>query len=253
MKNTAKITAIIPTLNEEVFIREAIKSVDFADEIIVIDSFSSDATVEIARSLNVTVLQRKFDDFSSQKNFAISQASHTWIYVLDADERVSNDLREEIIARAENPLDCVGFYVYRNFYLAGKQLKYGGVRSDKVIRLFRKDYCKYNGQLVHERIVANGNVGFLKNRIAHYSYRSYNHHIHKLNRYAALQAKSLFDEGSSVNLYHILIKPPVRFIIHFFIKFGFLDGYRGVIIAALKSYGVLARYIKLWLLKKNLN
>jgi len=141
-----KITAIIPTLNEEINIEQAIKSVDFADEIIVIDSYSTDDTVLLANKHNVKVIMREFDDYSSQKNYAIEKAKHNWIYVLDADERVTPLLKKEIKEVVKNPNDFVGFYVYRTFYFAGKKLKYSGYQHDKVIRLFRKDTCRYNGK-----------------------------------------------------------------------------------------------------------
>ncbi len=246
-----KITAIIPTLNEAINIVDAIKSVNFADEIIVIDSYSTDKTLLLAKKHDVIILQRKFDDFSSQKNFAISKAKYNWIYVLDADERITPALRKEILETIKKPDDFVGFYIYRNFYFVGRKLKYSGWQHDKAIRLFRKDKCKYNGKLVHENIDADGKVGFLKNKLEHYSYRNYNHYIEKLNNYASLQAKMLFREGKKVTLFHILVKPPLRFLIQYFIKLGILDGFRGFMVSVMLSYGVLARYIKLWLLKQN--
>jgi len=246
-----KITAIIPTLNEEVNIEQAIKSVDFADEIMVIDSYSTDATVTLAKKHNVNVIQRVFDDYSTQKNYAIEKAKYDWIYVLDADERVTPRLKKEILEIVKNPNGFVGFHVYRTFYFAGKKLKYSGYQHDKVIRLFRKDKCKYNGKKVHERIKADGEVGFLKNKLEHYTYRNYNHFIEKLNRYAGIKAQILYDNNRQVNAFHLLIKPPVRFIIHYFIKRGFLDGFTGFIVSVVMAYGVLTRYIKLWLLKHN--
>ena len=117
LSKSNKITAIIPTLNEEVYLEAAIDSVSFANEIMVIDSFSADRTVEIANIKNVRVLQRKFDNFSSQKNYAIQQASNNWIYVLDADERVTSELRKEILETVQDPNNYVGFYVYRTFFL----------------------------------------------------------------------------------------------------------------------------------------
>ena len=246
-----KITAIIPTLNEEINIEQAIKSVDFADEIIVIDSYSSDNTVSLAKKHNVNLIMREFDDYSSQKNYAIEKAKHNWIYVLDADERVTPKLKKEIIEAAKNPNDFVGFYVFRTFYFAGKKLKYSGYQHDKVIRLFRKDKCQYNGKKVHERIKADGEVGFLNNKLEHYTYRNYNHFIEKLNRYAGIKAEILYKEGVSVNAFHLLIKPPVRFIIHYFIKGGIFDGFPGFMVSVIMAYGVLSRYIKLWLLNHN--
>jgi len=247
-----KITAIIPTLNEEVHIIDAIKSVDFADEIIVIDSFSTDRTVELAKAENVKLLQQRFVDFSSQKNYAIEQATHNWIYVLDADERVSPQLRKEILDQVESANEFVGYYVYRTFYFIGRKLNYSGWQRDKVIRLFRKDKCQYNGKLVHESIIAEGDIGFFKNKLEHYSYRSYDHYINKVNHYSSLKAQSLFKKGKRVTPFHIIIKPPARFIIHYFIRLGFLDGFPGFIISVVQSYGVLTRYTKLWLLKNGL-
>jgi glycosyltransferase involved in cell wall biosynthesis len=246
-----KITAIIPTLNEEIHIRDAIKSVDFADEIIVIDSYSSDKTLEIAEKMNVKIIKRKFDDFSSQKNHAIKQASHSWIYILDADERVTPEVRVEILKAVKKPDDFVGFYVRRTFYFAGEKINYCGWQRDKVIRLFLKDKCFYRG-IVHETIFSKGNFGFLENKIEHYGYRNYNHFISKINHYSSLKAKELHDNGKKVNVYYLLIKPLARFFIHYVIRLGFLDGLAGLILAKILAYSVFTRYVKLWLLNKRI-
>jgi glycosyltransferase involved in cell wall biosynthesis len=246
-----KISAIIPTLNEEIHIAEAIKSVSFADEIIVIDSFSEDKTIEIAEKLNVKIIKRKFDDFSSQKNFAINQASHDWIYILDADERVTKEVKKEIVSAVKDPKGFVGFYFRRTFYFSGKKVNYSGFQRDKVIRLFLKEHCKYSG-LVHEKIISNGKIGFFKNKIDHFSYRNYDHYISKLNHYATIRAKELHDNGEKVNIYHVMVKPGARFFIHYFIRLGFLDGFTGFLVAKTQAYGVLTRYIKLWLLNSDM-
>lgn len=246
-----KITAIIPTYNEEIHIAAAIKSVDFADEIIVIDSYSTDRTVEIAKTYEVKIIQRVFDDFSTQKNFAIEKATHKWIYILDADERVTPSVKKEILQAVENPRDCVGFYVKRTFYFSGRKVKYSGFQRDKVIRLFLKEFCKYNGNPVHERIIANGKLGYFKFKIDHFSYRNYDHYISKMNHYAALRAKQLYTEGKKPTIYHFILKPVVRFFIHYIIRLGFLDGFTGFLIANTQAYGVLTRYIKLWLFINN--
>jgi glycosyltransferase involved in cell wall biosynthesis len=245
-----KITAIIPTLNEEIHIENAIKSVSFADEIIIIDSYSADNTVSLAEKYNVKIIMRKFDDFSTQKNFAIDKATHPWIYILDADERVTPEVEIEILDAVKNPKDCVGFYVRRSFFFAGKNINYGGCQRDKVVRLFLKEFCKYNGSPVHEIIKANGKLGFFKHKIEHYSYKSYDHYISKMNHYGALRGKQYFEKGKKVNLFHVLIKPPARFVIHYFIRLGFLDGFAGYIFAKTQAYGVYTRYVKLWLLNK---
>jgi glycosyltransferase involved in cell wall biosynthesis len=246
-----KISAIIPTLNEEIYIADAIKSVCFADEIIVIDSYSTDRTIEIAEKLNVKIIKRKFDDFSSQKNFAIAQASHDWIYVLDADERVTPEVQKEILEAVKDPKDFVGFYVRRTFYFANQKINYCGWQRDKVMRLFLKEHCKYTG-LVHETIISEGEFGFLKNKIDHFGYRNYNHFISKIHQYGELKAIQLHKQGKRVNLFHVLIKPPARFFIHYILRKGFLDGFAGLILAKTQAYAVLTRYLKLWLLNKGI-
>lgn len=247
-----KITAIIPTYNEEDFIEDAIKSVSFADEIIVIDSYSTDNTVVLAKKHNIRLIQRVFDDFSTQKNFAIDQASNDWIYILDADERVTPSLREEILKAVKSPKEFVGFYVYRTFYFIGRKMKYSGWQRDKVVRLFLKKHCRYNGKLVHETIITEGKLGYFETKLEHYSYRGFDHYINKLNQYAWLQAQQLQRNGIKVGVFHILIKPLTRFFIHYFIRLGFLDGFPGFVISVTQSYAVLTRYIKLWLLNHKL-
>lgn len=251
MIESTKITAIIPTLNEEFNIKDAIKSVSFADEIIVIDSFSDDNTIEIAKKYKARIIQRQFDNFSSQKNYAINLAKHNWVYILDADERVNEELKNEILAAVQNSTNFVGFYIYRAFYFFDRKIKYGGWQRDKVIRLFKKGKCKYDGKLVHELIEFNGEIGFLKNKIEHYSYQNYDYYSSKLDQYTSLQAEELFKKKRKVNAYHVTIKPLFRFFSHYILRFGFLDGFPGFVLANQQAYGVFTRYIKLWLLYKN--
>lgn len=247
-----KLTAIIPTYNEEGNIREAIRSVSFADEIIVIDSFSTDDTVNIIKEFsNIVLLQRKFDDFSSQKNYAIDAAKNNWIYILDADERISDALEEEISTVLNTSHDKVGFYARRTFYFSNKKINYAGYQRDKVIRLFNKEFCRYNGNLVHEVIEAKGKLGFFKNKIDHYSYKNLKHFTQKLNHYASLQALELYQKNKKVTFFHTRIKPVIRFCIHYFVRLGFLDGKQGVIIAYLHGYGVFKRYQELKTLQNN--
>lgn len=247
-----KITAIIPTLNEEANIEEAIKSVKFADEIIVIDSFSTDRTVELAKKHGVKAVQREFDDFSSQKNYAINLAKNDWIYILDADERITTALENELLKTVENPKGYVGFYVRRTFFFMGKRIKFSGHRRDRVVRLFLKNNCRYNGNLVHEVIKAEGKLGILKNRIDHFSYRNFDHYIVKLNRYAWLQAKQYNEKTGVLTPFHFVIKPMWRFFKHYIIQGGFRDGIPGMVISYLHSYAVFMRYVKIWLLRRNL-
>jgi glycosyltransferase involved in cell wall biosynthesis len=244
------ITAIIPTLNEESFIEEAIASVSFADEIIVIDSFSTDKTIELAKRHQVRIIQRKFDDFSSQKNYAIDHATHNWIFVLDADERVSQALQSEILAAVDHPGDCVGFYTFRTFYFKEDRIRYGGWQTDKVIRLFKKDSCRYDGKLVHEKIQYDGKIGFLKSRIDHFSFRDMEQYKGKLDLYALLQARELMQVYKEIPLGHRWVKSGFRFLVLYFIRFGFLDGKHGYTLARLHARAVRQRYIQFDSLKK---
>jgi GT2 family glycosyltransferase len=247
-----KITAIIPTFNEEIHIEEAILSISFADEIIVIDSFSTDATVTLAKKHNVKIVQRVFDDFSSQKNFAISKASNDWVLLLDADERIEKPLKEEIIKTINANSTYSAFYIYRNFFFKEKRLRYSGWQRDKVIRLFRKEDCRYKGK-VHEEIYTEGEIGFLSEKINHYSYKEYNVYKDKLKSYAKLQAQELLEKGKFVTPYHLFIKPLARFFIQFFIQGGFLDGYQGFVISWTQAFGVWRRYIEVLKFKYRIN
>ncbi len=244
-----KITAIIPTLNEQERIKNSLKSAEFADEVIVIDSFSNDDTVKIVNQSNAILVQRKFDDYSSQKNYAIDKASNDWIIWIDADEVLTKELQEEIKTAIGKAGDFVGFYVYRTFFFKGQRMRYTGTQNDKLIRVFNRKHCKYVGK-VHEKIKTQGKVGFLKNKILHYSYIGFDRYIEKLNQHSALKAEELFEKGMTITPFHIIIKPMARFIKHYFIKLGILDGFYGFVISFALSYGVLVRYIKLWNLKQ---
>ncbi len=239
-----KITAIIPTLNEEKNIEGAINSLSFADEIIIIDSFSADQTLAICEKFNVKLIQRRFDDFSSQKNYAIEQASHDWIFILDADERISQTLSDEIKELMIGPQSHVAFNIYRTFFYEGQKVKYGGWQTDKVIRLFRKDKCRYDGKLVHEEIICEGLIGSLVNKMDHYSFRNHNQYKSKLEFYAELQAQELLKSRKKVYPLRNLLKPGFRFMVLYIIRFGFLDGAKGFNLARMHAYAVEQRYVK---------
>ena len=243
-----KLTAIIPTFLEADFIEEAIRSVDFADEVIVIDSYSDDGTPDLAKNMGAKVIQRRFDDFSSQKNYALDQASHDWILFIDADERIGEDLQDEIKTVLMDPGNTVAYFMYRNFFFTKKAIRYGGWQSDKVIRLFDRSCCRYDGSLVHEKPLFNGQPGFFKNKLDHYSYRSFDHYASKLNLYASLQAQEMFSKGRKTNFISLFVKPGFRFFVHYFLRLGFLDGIPGFILAAQNGHAVWSRAAKLWML-----
>ncbi len=251
-----KVSAIIPSFNEERNIAQAIESVLWADEIIVVDSFSTDTTVDIVtRYENVTLIQHEYENSAAQKNWIIPQAKHDWIFLLDADERVTPQLEKEVksILNKEN-IKEVGFWIYRSNDFMGKRLNYSGWQGDKVVRLFKKS-CRYENKRVHAEIITdNGTFGALENKLLHNTYHGFDHYIAKLNRYAWWQANDLFKQNKhQITPYHLLVKPIARFLKHFVVQQGFRDGFPGFVISALKAYAVATRYVKLWLLKRDLN
>jgi len=245
-----KLSAIIPTYNEEVNIEAAIQAVSFADEVIIIDSFSSDKTLEIAKKHGARILQRSFDNFSDQKNYAIEQASHKWVLLLDADERIGDDLKIEIQEVLSNGPQASAYWVYRRNFLLGREIKYSGWQNDKVIRLIERDYCKYNGKLVHEEIVTDKKTAYLKTKLDHYTYKDFDSFINKKNKVAQLQAEMLAAKNKKVTPYLLFAKPGYRFVNHYLFRRGFLDGFPGFFISSFYAYTIFTRYIKLWLINK---
>ena len=237
-----KLTAIIPTGNEEHNIIDAIKSVDFADEIMIVDSFSKDNTVKLATPLVHTILQREYENSASQKNWAIPQAKHKWILLLDADERVTAELKKEVIKIIKSNTKISGFWIKRQNYFMGKKVRFSGWRGDKVIRLFKRDECKYENKHVHAEIVSNGKIGVLKKKIIHNTFINKEIYLKKLERYAKWQAKDYDDKVKQVNIYHSNIKPLFRFFKHYILQLGILDGYVGFIISLYQAKAVRMRY-----------
>lgn len=247
-----KITAIIPTFNEEANIAAAIESVKFADEILVVDSFSTDKTLEIAKKYDVRLLQHEYINSAAQKNWAIPQATYEWIVLLDADEVITPELKSEIQANlAQSPKEA-GFWIYRSNDFMGRRIKYSGWQGDKVVRLFRKSMCRYEDKKVHAEIMTEGTIGYLKNKIHHNTYKGFDHYISKLNRYAWWQAKDYNKKTGILTPYHFVIKPWARVIKHYVIGRGFLDGLPGFTISMLQGYAVFMRYLKVWLLRNKI-
>lgn len=247
-----KITAIIPTGNEIHNIEGVIQSVKFADEILVVDSHSTDGTYEKAKELATKVIRHKYGYPAAQKNWIIPQAKHEWIILIDADERITPELKDEILVILKNPpKDKVAYWIGRNNHFMGERVKYSGWRNDKVIRLFKRDFCKYEDKHVHEEIIANGKVGKLKNKLYHNTYTSFDNYVEKMNRYAWWQAKDYDKNTGKLTPYHFVIKPLWGFFKHYFVQSGFRDGVVGLTIGFMQSYVVFMRYVKLWLLRNN--
>ena len=248
-----KITALAITFNEEENVKQYVESLSFVDEIIFVDSQSTDKTVEIAEKMGVKVIQRTFDDFSNQRNFAISQAKNDWIVFFDLDEIMTENLENEIKQIITSPTDKVAFFVKRNFFFLGKQMKFGGWQNDKAIRLFNKKHCEYNGNLVHEEVKADGKIGVLKSKLNHYSYKNFDNYNDKLNLYSKLQAENLYNKKAKPSIYHFIFRPSYRFLWQYLFRFGIIDGKVGFILAYVHSFSVFKRYLQLWMMYRKID
>lgn len=221
-----RISLVIITYNEEKHIAECIKSAkDLVSEIIVVDSFSKDKTVEIARALGASVIQKKFNGYSDQKNYAMSLATGDWIISLDADERLSTELKTEIRERLDKE-ECVAYYVPRKNYYLGKPLKCWS--PDKIVRIVKKGSGKWHG-LVHEKMVIKGRIGTMSNPIIHYPFDNLLDQYQKNLKYAELIAQEKYQSGRKFNIFNLILRPYLNFIKHFILKGCILEGIRGLI------------------------
>jgi glycosyltransferase involved in cell wall biosynthesis len=247
-----KLTAIVPTGNEEHNIEAVLESVNFADEIMVVDSFSTDKTVELARKHTNFIIQRDYEYSASQKNWAIPQATHEWILLVDADERITPALKKEIQDILKNGSNKAGYWIFRDNLFMGRQLKNSGIKGDKCIRLFRKSMCQYEDKHVHAEIITDGEVGALEHKMLHDTYINIDRFYTKMNRYAQWQAEDYAKRTKRVTCFHLCFKPAFRFFKHYIIGGGFRDGFEGYVYAITQKHAVKMRYIKLQMILKSL-
>lgn len=248
MKTTNhKITVLVITYNEIGYIERCLDSVSFADEIVVIDSYSTDGTYEyLLNHPKAKVIQHPFENFTLQKTYALSQASNNWILFLDADEVVPDGLQNEIKATVleENP--HAAYWFYRNFMFQKEHLKYSGWQTDKNYRLFQKDKAKFSDKkIVHETLEVDGTSGVLYEKLIHYCYKDYDDYKSKMLRYGRLKAKEDFYKEKSFNYLFFILKPAWKFFNHYILRLGIFDGEKGLIICYLNALGVLERYREL--------
>ena len=241
-----KISAVVITFNEEANIEAALESVaGIASEIIVVDSHSTDRTVKLARKYTDRIFERKWTSYADQKNFADAQASHPWILSLDADERLSLKLRDELLALLTEDPDWAGFSIPRQVFYLGRWIKHSGWYPDRRIRLFRKDRAHWQGEYVHEKLVIAGPPGSLAGPIHHFTYRNISEHLARIDRFSSLGAQKLYAAKKKCRWHHLLILPSARFVKSYLLKLGFLDGFAGLVISVLNGYAIFARYAKL--------
>jgi glycosyltransferase involved in cell wall biosynthesis len=243
----SKISGLVITLNEEKNIEAVINNLDFVDELIVVDSFSTDQTVAIIKKYpKVTLVQNTFENYTAQRNLALDLAKYPWILFLDADERITPKLKAEILETVKNPTASEAYFFVRKFMFQDKELHFSGWQTDKNIRLFKKDKARYIvGRLVHEQLKVEGKTTVLKHKLIHYSYLDYETYKSKMVNYGKLKAKELFAKNVSPTLFHYLVKPTYKFFHSYIIRLGILDGKKGIIICYLNALSVAVRYPEL--------
>lgn len=241
------ISVIIPVLNEAAYLERALYSVQFADEILVIDSFSKDETVSIAKAKGCQVIQRKFDNFSNQKNHALSFVKGDWVLFLDADERIPYPLQLEILEAIQSTT-YVGYKLQFPHFFMNRFLFQ---QRSSVLRLVKRQNCRFEGS-VHEKLIVEGPIAKLKTPVLHFTYKGLEHYLDKKDKYAWFQAKQLHEKGKKATYFHLIFKPLYRFVHSFLLRGGFKDGLPAFAIAAANAYGVFSRYAKLMLLQQKL-
>ncbi|HKW13242.1 MAG TPA: glycosyltransferase family 2 protein [Candidatus Krumholzibacteria bacterium] len=246
--NLRDISVIVTTRNEAANLPRCLESVRGFGEIIVVDSFSGDDTVQVARRSRATVFQRAYRSPSDQKNWAAARASHDWVLVLDADEWLTDALRAEIEALA--PGDAAGFWIYRRSEYLGRPIRGCGWQRDKVLRLYDRRRGHYPEARVHEEVELRGRAARLRSRLGHRPYRDIAHHIEKIDDYTARGARQAIERGLRAPWLHLLLHPPFRFVRMYILQLGIADGYPGLVLCLLSSAGVFLKYARAWELKR---
>jgi glycosyltransferase involved in cell wall biosynthesis len=242
------ISVCIIAYNEEDKIERCLKSIPWADEIIVVDSGSTDKTVEICKRYTPKIEYRAWSGYVDQKNYIISLAKNDWVLSLDADEEVSPELSTKIQAlRQQDGIPAQGYKIPRSTFYLGKWIKHSGWYPNYQLRLFNKRSAKWVGKELHEHIEVNGEIGFLQSPLYHYTYRDIAEHVETVDRFAALWAKEQQQLGrKSPAPILLLIRPIIKFLECYVWKRGFLDGYQGLVIAGISSFYIFLRYTKLY-------
>ncbi len=242
----AAVTALIPTFNEQETLPDCLESVRFCDEILVVDSFSTDGTLRIARAARARVLEHEYVNSATQKNWAIPQAMHPWVLVVDADERVTPELRQEIEAVLAGEPGKAAFSIPRVNYFLGREVRHGGWEADRVTRLFQRDRCRYEDRQVHAEVRADGPMGALQSPLLHFTFRSWEQYWPKIQKYSDWGAMQAFKDGQRAGRASILLRPLGRFLKMYVLRLGFLDGTHGAVLSLLAAFSVYLKYAKLW-------
>ncbi len=242
-----KISAVIITYNEEKDILQCLESLNWADEIIVVDSGSTDNTVDICRKYNAKIYTHSWPGYVAQKNYALQRASFDWVISLDADERLSNELIMEIKSvLSEDKPQFDGYAMPRRTFYLGKWINHSGWYPNYQLRLFRKSLSVWDGNDPHDYVRTSGSRGYLKAAILHYSYENVNDHLSKIAAYTSIMAQGAYRDGARFSLFKMITESVTKFFSCYFLKRGFLDGFQGFVISILGTYYIFIKHLKLW-------
>ncbi|MBU1693253.1 MAG: glycosyltransferase family 2 protein [Verrucomicrobia bacterium] len=246
-----KISACVICFNEERKIRRCLASLSWCDEIVVMDSFSTDHTPTICREYTDRVYQHEWLGYIAQRNMVRDLAVHPWILYLDSDEEISPALRDEIIAEFERGTEpFVGYEFPRQVYYIGRWIRHGEWYPDVKLRLFRKSLGRTEGIEPHDTVVVNGPIKRLKNPVWHYTYDDLRDHLDTANRFSTISAQQKFVQEVPFRWLDLWLRPPFHFLKGYILRAGFLDGAHGFIIAVISAYAAFVKYAKLWELER---
>lgn len=241
------ISACIITYNEDKNIEACLESIAWVEEIIVVDSMSTDNTVGLCRAYTDQVYQKEWMGHVVQKNYALQFARHEWVLCLDADERVSPELRKEIEECLSLPSQAAdGYFFPRHSFYLGRWINHGGWYPDYKLRLFKKSKGRWGGKDPHDRVMLDGVSAYLKSDLVHYVYRNLSHQLQTVDTFSTITAAGLKADGERFSPARLIFRPFFKFLGTYVVKRGFMDGLPGFIIAVASSFYVFLRYAKLW-------
>jgi len=246
-----KLSAIIICCDEEAVIEECLQSVSWMDEIIVVDSGSQDATLQICRRYTDRIFRIPWQGYGAQKNRALEQAVGEWVFSIDADERITGELRQSILQAIGRETPYTAYRVARRNFFLGRWMRHGGWYPDRQVRLFCRDRSRFEERPVHEKVLTDGPIGDLVGDLLHYTYDNLSEYIERQHRYATLGAEILWRQGRRTSLWSLPWKPLWKFIEVYLYKQGFRDGPEGLVAALLASFFALVRHAKLWEMSRN--
>jgi glycosyltransferase involved in cell wall biosynthesis len=240
------LSVLVPTKNEEANIRACLESVRWADEVVVVDSGSTDGTLAVARSIADRVLEHEYVNSAAQKNWALPQLKHRWVLIVDADERVTPALKAEIERVSNAPDRADGYWICRSNHFLGKPIRSAGWQRDKVLRLFDRTKGAYEPLHVHAEVRISGTVGMLRERLEHDTYANLDRYFEKFDRYTKWSAADLKQRGIRASAARLLFRPWFRFIRMYVLEGGFREGRSGIVLCMLAAFSVFTKYARRW-------